>query len=599
LVKFEAHRVTESGRTAGKRSLRLRRRRDADGDSDQDAEPVVGDTSGLDDVSGWATAGAEVATEVAGQFGGVAAEKIEGGLQSLKGAVLDPVGTIGGVADGAGQAIEDVATVFEPPTANPDAQGLADVHRPESEQNLLPYQMQQVTPPPAPFNGVFCRGAACQYRRQISTTFGPGMAAIGTLVVPELCRGLSCPSRPRAPDFITNCTHYFRGVGEGIPGSEASWTIAAVRDTFVSTCEVAFPLEATSCPAYGQVMVGALADTVGQKFIGGGYETICGHLENFVVQLSQAEIHLGLVAVPEAAGSAALVQQPPAVYEVVPQAEAAVPQPPRRAGPCTPSGRRWRAWWLKNHGAPRRPAALLQRRGGGRGDEEADPACERRPQIVAPQHTMYEIAPGSPDGAVPPSEVRGDLFTQCRDQLEEVSLGVPQQAPMLIQMTREWCETQGLFPAPDDANGLAPHPDWDMHTCTEIGQLLTLAFRQELAAETPLSSIEACKRIFVSAGLVHRVDRIMRESWTISGRSIGKGAAGDEPNLDPRQMELAKAAALKAQKVRDRLLRTQEAKAAVAQAKEDVVAWDGSASLQTAMPSTTKPALPSAASFPY
>merc|ERR1719491_1614669 len=111
--------------------------------------------------------------------------------------------------------------------------------------------------------------------------------------------------------------------------------------------------------------------------------------------------------------------------------------------------------------------------------------------------------------------------------------------------------------------------------------------------------MEACKRIFLASGTLHRVEKIVRNAWTISGRSPASSALSPPAEDDPEQAALAKASMQRAREVYEQMLRAQGAADAVAEAKAEVANWQGSQSLPTAMPSTTKPALPNSANFPY
>merc|ERR1719343_211835 len=99
--------------------------------------------------------------------------------------------------------------------------------------------------------------------------------------------------------------------------------------------------------------------------------------------------------------------------------------------------------------------------------------------------------------------------------------------------------------------------------------------------------------------MLHRVDRMMREAWQTSGRSLGSSGVAPPSENDPLQIKLAKAACRRAQDAEKQLRQMREAQEAVDDAKAQVAAWQsGSQSLATTMPGSTKPPLPSATNFP-
>lgn len=320
---------------------------------------------------------------------------------------------------------------------------------------------------------------------------------------------------------------------------------------------------------------------------------VCRYLHSFVGVISQAETDLELSAAafagsqstaPAAAASASLLASPGG-------------RAARRVGPCTGNGKRWREWWLRRYGRRQGAAGALLQTGSRQPGEEETPACERAGQGVPMQRTSYQIGPGSADGAVPPTEVRGDLFLHCRDHFDEISLGQPQPASILIQMARTWCGVQGTVPDPDDPDGFPRHPDWDFHACAGMGQLLALALREDFS-NTAVGSLYVCKKLFLASGTLHRVDHMMREAWTMAGRSPGSSGLAPPSEDDPEQLALAKAARLRAQDVTDRLRRAKQAQQAVADAQAQVDGWEGGQDLATTAPGPTDPPLPSASGFP-
>lgn len=540
-----------------------------------ETDPIPGDVSGVTKIQSVAAEQAQQASEVATEIGGVVAEKVEGGVEALKESILDPVGTIGGAVDTVAEVVESGEIID-----TPSAEGVQPAHeRRAAAAAVEAFRSQLTTAPPAPFGGVFCRGGACQYRKAVQVRPGEMPTVAPAMPEAELCRGLSCPGlalEDERAKFITNCSHIFNGLGKGLHGTAEIRSIGDVRDSFLELCNNLMPLEADSCPDYAQIFVASLAESVESKTVG-DTPAVCGSLQALIRSWTQAEFDLRLSAAsfPSVGGAAS-------------SSMLAAQRRPRAVGPCTANGQVWRKWWEQRHG--RAQVALLQQREGSGYDP--NPPCSMDGSKVEvykapPQRTMYVVAPGAPDGSSKPVEVRGDVFIACRDQMDEVTLRAPRPPATLIQMLRDWCGVQSMAGDPDDPNGLPRHPDWTGHSCTNMGELLAIALRKD-AKDSPLGSLEVCKRLFLATRTFHRVEQIIKDAWALNGRN-----PPPVPEEDAGQKQFADAAKKAADAIYAKMAAAEQAKEAAKAAKEQAAAWGGSDTLPTKEPPTTPPPLPS------
>lgn len=425
--------------------------------------------------------------------------------------------------------------VTQTPTVHPVAK-----HSPEELANVVGYEVSKPTPPPAVFDGTYCRGSACKYRTPPAVVLPAaptGLPGYG-LEKREFCRGVSCPGapfdlmgrpNPAALDaFVLNCGHLYNDVAGGTSskGSSSSSSsfksIADVKQSFLRWCEKRVGvLEVGNCPSYADVVVMAQSPFQGQPNQGGVSE-ICGNTFRFVEEVKVAEIDLKLVdaASPPSSSSASLLLQKSRTADV---AEA-----PDRAVPA---------------GAPRY--------------DQTPPCSDSNPKLaeedtvspVGSQDTMYQALSGSSDGTVPPVEVKGNLYDYCKNEMSEVMMGFSQTGRATVSMTRDWCKWQGSATTwvngdegSDGKRGPPPrgHPDWDARRCNNMADLVAFAVRDSL--DTGLAPQEVCSKVYLALKKVHRVDQLVKDAWTQNGmRRVNMGddvhAAESEANSQALKMK--------------------------------------------------------------
>lgn len=455
----------------------------------------------------------------------------------------------------------------------PPNPGLA-VDTPESFQNVQNYQIALPTPAPAAFNGVFCRGGACQYRvapppPTLPPPMTPPPLPIGGNMLSgrEFCRGLSCiggmgwPGDPALAAFNLNCIHLFNDVGGGLSGTDTDRTVAQVHDSFSNVCKKRVGiLEVGACPTYANTFLAAVSSKVNNPTVGGAVE-VCTDTYLWNLMFKQAEIDLKVTAAALPKGNSLLAADLNRFGS-------------GGVGPSSARGLRWReyAW---NHGIkplppaeprqlasdgsiaglflqtneeakkpqpPPEPKPLLP---GADNDEDTprglpkytqNPPCDTKAKHAVPQTaTKYQIAPGSPDGTVPPVEVAGDLFTYCSNQFSEIMMGFAQTAPETIKLTKGWCAWQSSVSSWVGKKEEFGHPDWTHRTCEGMQNLLAFALRDQLGDhKSGLSSQQVCKKIFLAIGAVHRTDGIIKEAW---GTSLRGAPSSGIPAADDSEMK--------------------------------------------------------------
>jgi len=285
------------------------------------------------------------------------------------------------------------------------------------------------------------------------------------------------------------------------------------------------------------------------------HKEILGRLKS----AKQAEIDLELVMLPteqegDSSGSLMLKQQLTA-----------------SAGPCSQRGQAWHRWNLRRsshillHGRKDdQPLSYIQEQSsGGVGQSLALPNCtgvvHPRPQSA----TMYQIKPVSNGGRLPPIEVSGTIFLHCVDQITEIIEAVPQSGPVTVVKAKDWCNWQA-------ANN---HPEWGVHTCVGIAQLLAFAVREDLNSMDTVAPQQICKKLFLAAGTVHRVDKIVELAWKASTRgAMITGPVPPSPD-DPEVKQWLDESSKRTAKVRAMLQAQKNAIAAAAAAKKAVKSW--------------------------
>lgn len=440
---------------------------------------------------------------------------------------------------------------------------------PESIENVAGYQIAMPTPVPAGLNGVYCRGGACQYR------VAPPAPTLPPLVTPpplpiggnllssmEFCRGLSCyggmgfPGSAALASFNLNCAHLFNDVGGGLLGSDEDRSIAQVHDSFANNvCKKRVGiLEVGACPTYAQTFVGAESPKVDKATVGSMME-VCTDTYWWIVGFKQAEIDLKVTA-------AALPKSPSLIAGAWGRFGSG------GVGPSSARGLKWRkyAW---DHGIKQKPPATAQQladdgslataflqTGAGTpppllpGEDRPEDTprglpkykqnapCDAKDKHTVPQGaTKYQILPGSPDGAVPPVEVSGDLFTYCSNQFSEIMMGFAQTATETVKMTKGWCAWQSSVTSWVGKSQEFGHPDWTHRTCSGMQNLIAFSLRDELAdTKTGLSAQQVCKKIFASINSVHRTEAIVKDAWITSLRGAPASGIPAADDADMKKM---------------------------------------------------------------
>lgn len=428
----------------------------------------------------------------------------------------------------------------------PPNSGLAS-SRPEAVENLADFKLPMPTPQPATFDGAYCRGAGCQYRvTPPPLTMAPPMTPPplplgGNLLSgTEFCRGLGCitgmgmPGDPALQTFSLNCVHLFQDLGGGLEGYDVDRKVAQVHASFTNVCKKRVGiLEQPACPTYADTVLAAISPKVDQTTVGGAVE-VCRDLYWFIDGFKHAEIALKLVAAALPKGKSLLAADLNRFGS-------------GGVGPSSPRGLKWREFAWIHHMKQSPPLVPQQLANDGSiagallqldtnslepkplldGEDSPEntphglpkytqnPPCDIKGKHVVPQKgTKYQIAPGSPDGAVPPVEVAGALFDYCSNQFSEIMMGFSQTAAETVEMTRSWCAWQSSISSWTGKTEEYGHPDWSYQTCYGAKMLVAFALRDQLDdPKTGLSAQQVCKKIFLSIGTVHKTEEVVRKAW--------------------------------------------------------------------------------------
>lgn len=511
---------------------------------------------------------------------------------------------------------------------------------PESMGNVMDYAIAQPTPPPVDFNGVYCRGSACQYRVLPPPVTLPPVTPFPNvpygLNKREFCRGLGCfpamgwPGDPKLDEFKLGCDHLYEWIGGGMQGHPGHRTVDNVRQSFIKWCQIREDAQNKhKCGAFADVQVMALVPSVNEATVG-DTATVCEALYKYIQDTRTAFVDLKLdkSALPKSASLLAVSR------DLNHFGTGGV-------GPDSPRGRRWKARLNKHLGDPTLPAnmgTVLLAESQGQG-APADPApmpprrsaaflaksvssvgckttnssddkeffpkeldsrgtpryqqnapCAEGVQNVPQTNTKYEIVPGSPDGTVGPVEVDGDLFTYCKSQMAEIMEGFAQTGEMTVQMTKDWCNWQASITDwvnSGDENG---HPDWNYRNCNGMANFVGYALRNNLKDGMPAGKV--CKLLFMAKGAVSRVDALIADAWTTSlraGPSMELLTAGD---AEANKAAMAKAAAYAAS-IFGKLRGQKKAFDDINSAKMDTAAFDK----VQAPPKVAAPGLPDSKDF--
>jgi len=438
----------------------------------------------------------------------------------------------------------------------------------------------------------------------------------------ELCRGLSClhgmglPGDPALAGFNFNCVHLFNDIGGGMVGTDQARNVAEVHESFVNVCKKRVGiLEQPSCPAYANTFVGAAAPKVNNPTVGGIVE-VCTDTFFWLMAFKQSEIDLKLTAAALPQGNSLLAGDLNRFGTGGP-------------GPSSARGLRWRAYFSAHKKWPTPPAmprqladdgsfaaALLQTDAEAQEPKKTGPKpllpgadsaedtprglpkysqnpCGKAKHVVPQSGTKYQIAPGSPDGAVGPVEVDGDLFTYCSSQFSEIMMGFAQTASVTVQMTKDWCLWQASVSSWVGNQEEFGHPDWTHRTCTGMENYVAFALRDQLSdANGGLSAQQVCKKVFLTIGAVHRSEAIVQDAWATSLRGAPTSGLPGPDNAEMKKM-LQEAQAY-ANKIFSKLRGQKAAFEDLNTAKMDTAAFDPG-SVRAQAPPPAAPDLPNSA----
>jgi len=490
---------------------------------------------------------------------------------------------------------------------------------PESVANVLDYEITMPTPKPAAFGGEFCRGGACQYRVERPPPLPPTPMPVLPPPLPvggnmltgrELCRGLTCiggmgfPGNAKMALFVANCVRLYNDIAGGMVGQDDSRTMVQAYDSFMNVCKKRVgPLEVGACPGYANTIIGAEAPKVNSPTMGTAPE-VCTDTYWFIGAFKQAEIDLKLTKAALPKGNSLLAIELNRFGS-------------GGNGPSSPRGLKWREWVYKRHRFPQPPtvpqqlgtdggfasAAFLQT---GEDSEKPPPKppipgadsdddtprglpkykqnvpCGIKAKHNVPQSaTKYQIAPGSPDGAVGPVEVDGDLFNYCANQYSEIMMGFAQTAPVIVTMTKDWCSWQASVSSWVGKQEEFGHPDWDHRTCANMQTFMAFVLKDSLSdTQTGLNAQQVCKKLFLTIGGVHRTEQIVDQAWVLqSTRSAPEGGgipSGDDDTMKDMLAEAQK----QANKIFSALRGQKSAYEELNTAKMDTAAFDPASVVQ-------------------
>ncbi len=149
---------------------------------------------------------------------------------------------------------------------------------------------------------------------------------------------------------------------------------------------------------------------------------------------------------------------------------------------------------------------------------------------ITPAIKYYQLLPGSPDGVVPPVEMKANVYEHCVGQFSNIMAGFAQTPPMVIQMTKDWCGLQGAVTEWNTKGSSGGNevgmPHWTFRTCNNMANLLSFALHPQLTDSAKLtaglSAPQVCKSLFLSMGSVHRVSSLVSTAWEVSARGLGQ-----------------------------------------------------------------------------
>lgn len=329
----------------------------------------------------------------------------------------------------------------------------------------MSYSAPMPTDKPHMYQGTYCRGLACAFRRDhlsalaLTTPpppFGATLGAAGGS--PYFCRGLGCPPKISHPTdlneggFVAACAQLAGAqaapsapatdedsINRLVEGEETAASTAEDAGTgFEAACAREFPAEEAYCGAYADVLRAATAVSGLPAFA--SPHQACSATYAFVNAAKEAEVHLELAK--------ASIQ---GMEKITVDKEGAVPQ----------------------------------------------------------TQTMYQLAP--PSGPLTAMEVPGDLFGHCLHTVRDIMKDkTDKTGSAYIRATREYCDDKAGATPDMNAGADKWRPDWK-GSCEGMEQLVGYALRESLELDSgPLGEQEVCRRLFLSVGVVHRVDEMIK-----------------------------------------------------------------------------------------
>lgn len=219
-------------------------------------------------------------------------------------------------------------------------------------------------------------------------------------------------------------------------------------------------------------------------------------------------------------------------------------------------------------GAPPAQASNDETAATSRADEAFyNSPCRGAYYNVSQARMKYQVEAGTLDGRMKPIEVRGDQFVFCVDQVNEITGGRTQSAPMTVQMTRDWCNWRSSL------SGEEARPEWSQSVCTGMAQMMAFALRNRLEEPGGVQASEVCRQLFLSTGIMYRFGEIVDNAWTKDLRGVRLKPPKPPPSDDPGMQELLERVTAQSEEVNKDLRKHRAAERAVEEAKEAVAAF--------------------------
>ncbi|CAD7947110.1 unnamed protein product [Amoebophrya sp. A25] len=447
---------------------------------------------------------------------------------------------------------------------------------------------------PAPFEGQYCRGGACQYRTPPPPKPVPDPGEPATAAIPpafdapdkrEFCQGLGCnpgqghPVSGAAAVFAENCAQLVDIEAGGLQNDPHTGGVRLkqAHANFLTWCgKRVAPTEAPSCAdSYVDVLTMALSAQAKSPAIGATAD-VCSALGSFLGTARSADVHLRLIpeALPKtpdgtlmlaslqrlAETSTLLLSNDTSTTASTSNSAKSLHFPRTSDASLSLSST---SHSVVQHSSEVQNNQKVQKRGvwwreGKIPSYVASPPCASPVGVASPTKS-YVI------DAVSGAEVAGDLYEYCSDQTSEIfgPTGGPFTGAQIAEKTRSWCRWKA------SVRTFAGKPDWDSRTCN--GMLARVAFALRYQLDAVLSPQQVCKALFSSQATVRRVQALVDNALAapVRGASLPQGETAEEIAERKRVAEEAEAYARAVQKkLRD---------AAAAQAELEKIRMDKSA----------------------